>query len=305
MSQRLRYLHLDVFTNRAFGGNQLAVFTDARGVTADLMQLIAREMAFSESTFILPAERADTDVRMRIFTPGTELPMAGHPTVGSAFALAHDGTIPPGRARWVFGLGVGPTPVDLEWDDGVARFAWMTQGRPAFGPVVYDAAAVAQAVGLAPEDIGTGTLRVQEVSCGLPFLLVPLSTRAAVDRAEPSALAIAKLAVRHKLQAEAVMVFTLQQGNDDATVYSRMFAPALGVVEDPATGSASGPLGCYLVRYDAVRPGQAGAIVNLQGVKMGRPSSMHIAIGLSPQGDITRVQVGGEAVLVGQGELRL
>jgi len=118
MSNRCRYLHLDVFTAEKFGGNQLAVFLDARGLAAETMQAVTKEMNFSECTFILPAERPDTDIRMRIFTPGREMPMAGHPTVGSTFALALAGVIPPGRPRWVFGLNVGPTPVDIDWDGG-------------------------------------------------------------------------------------------------------------------------------------------------------------------------------------------
>src|SRR5919108_1892749 len=108
-----RYFHLDVFTDHLFGGNQLAVFLDGRGLSTETMQAIAKEMNFSETTFVLPADRADTDVRMRIFTPGDELPMAGHPTIGSAFALARTGVVDPGRERIVFGLGIGPVPVSL------------------------------------------------------------------------------------------------------------------------------------------------------------------------------------------------
>src|SRR5262245_4447518 len=137
------YLFYDVFTDRPLLGNQLAVFPDAQGLTTEQMQAIAREINFSESTFVLPAERPDTDIRMRIFTPAVEMPMAGHPTIGSAFALAHLGVIPACTPRWVFGLNVGPTPVDIEWDGDRMRFAWMTQGIPSFGPVVRDRDAVA------------------------------------------------------------------------------------------------------------------------------------------------------------------
>ena len=119
----LSYLHYDVFTDTPLTGNQLAVFGDGRGLSTERMQAIAREMNFAESTFILPAEAQGTDVRMRIFTPARELPMAGHPTVGSTFALAHTGVIRPGTARFVFGLGVGPVPVDLEWEGSRLRFA--------------------------------------------------------------------------------------------------------------------------------------------------------------------------------------
>src|SRR5436853_1701538 len=120
-----RYLHYDVFTDRLFGGNQLAVVLDARGLAAATMQAIAKEMNFSETTFLLPAERADTDVRMRIFTPGEELPIAGHPTVGTTFALARSGVIERGRERFVFGLGAGPTPVALTWRADDLGFVWM------------------------------------------------------------------------------------------------------------------------------------------------------------------------------------
>ena len=123
MRRSYRYWHLDVFTDRVFGGNQLAVYPDAGGLADATMQAIAREMDFSETTFVLQPEQAGTDARLRIFTPGSELPMAGHPTIGSAFALAHAGVIPPGAARFVFGLGIGPTPVTLDWRGADLRFA--------------------------------------------------------------------------------------------------------------------------------------------------------------------------------------
>jgi len=126
----MRYLHYDVFTDRLFEGNQLAVFPDAGHLSAAQMQTLAREMNFSESTFLMLAESPDTDIRMRIFTPGAELPMAGHPTIGTTFALAREGVIEPGRARWVFGLGVGPTPVELTWSGATLDFAWMDQRPP-------------------------------------------------------------------------------------------------------------------------------------------------------------------------------
>src|SRR5207244_4143394 len=136
MSRSYRYLHYDVFTDHLFGGNQLAVFLDGRGLPGETMQAIAKEMNFSESTFVLPAEQADTDARMRIFTPGEELPMAGHPTIGSTFALARAGVIGAGRERFVFGLGVGPVPVSLTWKGEDLSFVWMTQSNPSFSDPV-------------------------------------------------------------------------------------------------------------------------------------------------------------------------
>jgi len=178
----LSYLHYDVFTAKPLLGNQLAVFTDAQGLDTAHMQAIAREMNFSESTFILPNERPDTDIRMRIFTPFNEMPMAGHPTIGSTFALAHTGVIKKSAKRFVFGLNIGPTPVDLEWADEGLSFGWMTQRHPTFGPIVTQRAACADALGLKAEDL-SDTLPVQEVSCGVPYLVVALRDHAAVDRA--------------------------------------------------------------------------------------------------------------------------
>ena len=300
------YLQYDVFTDEPLTGNQLAVFTDARGLTTEQMQRIAREMNFSESTFILPAERADTDVRMRIFTPYVEMPAAGHPTVGSTFALAETGVIAPDRSRFVFGLNVGPTPVDLEWRDSRLRFAWMTQRLPEFGPVVADRRAVAEALGLTEADLATD-LPIQEVSCGVPFLYVPLRDRAAVDRAVSDAAAIGKLPMLASSHP-AIFLFAF----DGRQAHSRMFAPNFGIAEDPATGIASGPLGSYLVQHGLVSGEAARQIVSLQGVKMGRPSRIHIAIsterrpGAAEGGPgITGVKVGGEAILVARGELLL
>ncbi len=151
----LRYLHLDVFTSTPFEGNQLAVFPDPGELSAETMQRIAREMAFSESTFIYPAEKGG-DVRMRIFTPGEELPMAGHPTIGSTFALAIEGTIPRGREGFVFELGVGPTPVSLEWEKTGLSFAWMTQPLPVFGTIIEDRAGMAAALGIEMDSVAGG-----------------------------------------------------------------------------------------------------------------------------------------------------
>jgi trans-2,3-dihydro-3-hydroxyanthranilate isomerase len=294
---RYRYLHYDVFTDRRFGGNQLAVFPDAAQLSTQTMQQIAREIGFAETTFVTSAERPDTDVRMRIFTPGTEMPMAGHPVVGSTFALARDGAIASGRTDWVFGLNIGPTPVSMEWRDSRLAFAWMTQRTPEFGPVVEDTAHVAAALGLQERDVRAAGLPVQEVSCGMPFVFVPLATREAVDRAVPDT---------RVLDFEAYLFTTDRSGaTDSATTYSRMFAPLLGVYEDPATGGASGPLGSYLVRHALVSPEQGRSILNLQGVKLGRPSWIHVSIESASPGDITRVRVGGTSVFVAEGTMEI
>ena len=302
-----RYLHYDVFTRYPLTGNQLAVFPEAAGLDPARMQRIALEMTFPETTFILPPETDDTDVRMRIFTPRRELPMAGHPTVGSTFALASEGVIGPGRDRVVFGLGIGPTSVSLEWTGDELTFAWMRQPLPDFGPRIEhdDRGGVAAALGLDPDDITAG-LPVQVVSSGLPVLFVPLQTRRAVDRVTFELTGMRPIFARHRLDDLPVFIFSLETGHDDATAYSRMFAPAFGIPEDPATGGASGPLGAYLVHHGAVPSEGTAQMVSLQGVTMGRPSRVHISISSSPEsGEITAVQVGGTSVLVAEGTLYL
>jgi trans-2,3-dihydro-3-hydroxyanthranilate isomerase len=299
-----RYLHLDVFTDRTLSGNQLAVFLEPDGLTAELMMDITREMAFSETTFVFPAEAEGTDFRVRIFgnNTGGELLVAGHPTIGTAFALAETGRIAAGTERVVFGLGIGPTPVDLEWKDGRLEFAWMQQRLPEFSRSVADADAVAAALGVEPSDIRETGLPVQQVSCGAAFLIVPMSSRAAADRATLDRQAMGKLLDAHGLVRRGVMVYTSEPGHDGATVYSRMFG--FGVIEDPATGNASGPLGAYLFRHGVVSPEQARHIESRQGVRMGRPSWVHIRV-LSQAGEITDIAVGGASVLVGEGTLRV
>jgi trans-2,3-dihydro-3-hydroxyanthranilate isomerase len=298
----VRYLHLDVFTDRPFEGNQLAVFpAPPIDIPRERMQRIAAEMAFSETTFIFP-KAGPGDVRMRIFTPGSELPMAGHPTIGSTFALAAEGVIAPGRGELVFELGVGPIPVALEWKDDRLSFAWMTQPLPTFDEEFSDREAMAAAIGVASSDLAD--LPIQVVSCGVPYLLVPLASRAAVDRINVDRRAVARACSNAGTVEQSLFIFTLDRTGaaGDETIYSRMLAPAHGVFEDPATGSASGPLGSYLLHHGAVSSGHAQKMVSLQGVAMGRPSRIHISID-SHDDRITRVRVGGTSVMVAEGTL--
>ena len=295
-----RYLQYDVFTDRLFGGNQLAVFPDGRGLDPETMQAIAKEMNFSETTFVLPAEASGTDLRLRIFTPGEEMPMAGHPTIGSTFALARTGLIAPTRGTFVFGLRIGPVPVSLTWRNDELAFAWMTQLLPTFSEPIDNVRGLAAILSLPEAAIAKSGLPVQVVSCGVPCLLVPVATRRQVDDAILDRAAFNAFSARMERAADCVFFFSTERGADSATAYSRMFAPDLGVGEDPATGSASGPLGCYLVKHGRVTSEQAGAMLSRQGVRMGRPSDIHISIGVE-RGAVTSVRVGGEAVLAGEG----
>ena len=205
----------------------------------------------------------------------------------------------------MFELGVGPTPVSLEWDEAGLAFAWMTQQLPTFGAVVSDRDAFAAAIGISAQDLLQG-LPVQSVSCGVPFLYVPLATRAAVDAVEidrKGARAIhGQRGSRQTCRSSSSRLIARARGNE--TVYSRMLAPGFGIAEDPATGAASGPLGAYLLHHRLVTPDAARGMLSLQGVAMGRPSRIHISID-SDEDRITRVRVGGVSVLVGRGELSI
>ena len=302
-----RYLHYDVFTSTPHAGNQLAVFMGPQrpivappGLTTAAMAAMTREMNYSECTFVFPPEAAGTDVRLRIFGRGGEMPFAGHPVIGSTFALADDGALQAGTGRVMFGLGIGPTPVALEWEAGRLRFAWMTQQKPTFGPTLPATPALAAAMGLEPGQMMPG-LPIQEVSCGSAFFFAPLTTRAAVDAVQMNGRELDAIFKQAGVPRRGIFVFTTEAGADGATLYSRMVG-ATGA-EDPATGSASGPLGCYAVRHGLVPAAAAGALVSAQGVKMGRPSRIHIRLTLTGT-DITSVQVGGTSVLVGDGRLR-
>jgi trans-2,3-dihydro-3-hydroxyanthranilate isomerase len=298
----MRYLHLDVFTSSPFEGNQLAVCPEpAPGITTDRMQAIAAEMAFSETTFVFPREQQG-DAKMRIFTPGQELPMAGHPTIGTTYALAMEGVIARGRTHFVFECGVGPIPVELEWDDRGLSFVWMTQLLPSFERQISVRERFAAAIGLDAADLAD--LPIEVVSCGVPFLFVPVRTRTAVDRVAINIAAAAESFRDANSDPLPMFFFTTDRRGaaGDETVYSRMLAPGFGITEDPATGGASGPLGCYLLRHGIVSPGQAEAMVSLQGVAMKRPSRIHISIE-SRDGTISRVRIGGQSIAVAEGRL--
>ena len=292
------------FTVRLYDADAPNTVANFVGLAAPTMQAIAKEMNFSETTFVLPPEQPGTDFRVRIFTPAEELPMAGPPTIGTTFALARAGLVDPAVTSLTLGLGLGPTPVSLTWKDDDLAFVWMTQLRPTFGDPVPDRAGAAAALRLPAASVAGTGLPVQIVSCGVPFLFVPLATRGAVDNAVLDADAYDALRGGAGLDELPIFLFSSQSGGDRATVYSRMFAPNAGIAEDPATGGASGALGCYLLRNKVVTPEQAGAMLSLQGFKMGRPSYIHIAIGMEG-GEIASVRVGGESVVAGEGTLYL
>jgi len=299
-----RYVHLDVFTDRRLQGNQLFVFLQPAGLDTDTMQTMTRESNLSECTFVFPPEAAGTDYRVRIFTRTAETPFAGHPTIGTAFALAHAGVLKPGLARTTFGLGVGPINLDLDWKDGHLAFAWMTQLKPTFGKTVTDGPALRAALGL--DDSGSVRLQPdqtpagQEVNCGSNFFIVPLPTRKAVDAAVIDRAKVDAVFAAAGIQRRGIYVFSVEGGSDGVTAYSRML-PA-GGIEDPATGSAVGPAGCFAAKYGFVPANRIGSMTFLQGVLARRPSRLHVKVAMTAN-EVTSVQVGGASVVVGEGTM--
>ena len=297
-----RFVQVDVFTDRVFGGNPLAVFLDGRGLDDALMQQIASEMNLSETVFLFPPWQPSCAAALRIFTPAREVSFAGHPTVGTAWVLAVHGLAPRGAARFVLEERVGPVPVDIEGDPSRPDFIWMTHGPATFDPALENRDAVARALGLTEVDLWPGA-PVQPGSTGNQHLFVPLRDRAAVDRATLDVRALqAAMGDRPRL---GIFVFAPASDPAAGRVYSRMFAPhTSGVPEDPATGSASGPLGAYLVLNGLVHDAAEVRIVSEQGTKMGRQSFVHIRLAMAG-GKIAEIRVGGSVVPVLEGELRI
>ncbi len=296
--RQLSYHLVDVFTDRAFGGNPLAVFTDGRGIPDALMQSIAKELNLSETTFVLPPDNPKHDFRVRIFTPKSELPMAGHPTVGTAFILAREGMLKNREA--IFEERVGPVPVSIERGAGGPGFIEMRQPLPKFGTRFEDADAIAEMLSLDRKAIRDLPLEV--VSCGNPFFFVPIDTLASIRRIRFRA-DLAERIVK-ETGSTGIFVFTQETEIADSQVHGRLFAPGEGIVEDPATGSAAGPLGCYLSRYRlAASSGEVRSVLE-QGIEMGRPSFLHIRIRQTGD-EITAVHVGGTCCYMGSGQLEL
>jgi trans-2,3-dihydro-3-hydroxyanthranilate isomerase len=293
-TRRYRFVHVDVFTRRAFGGNQLAVFTDARGLSDAQMQDLAREMNFSESTFVLPAADPGADAKVRIFTPTRELPFAGHPTVGSGYVLG----LERGRRRVALELAVGTLSVESNPGDGPVGSAQMEQPLPRFRPVGADSAVLAATVGLSPDDLAAAS-PPEFGSAGVEFLYLPLRSLDAIRRARADLDAMQR--VFGDSDHPAIYPFSLETESPDAAAHARMFSLLLGpgVNEDPASGSAAGPLGAYLVRHGLSQP---GALLVEQGYEMQRPSQLEVQVELAG-GEVSRVRVGGGVVRVAEGEL--
>jgi trans-2,3-dihydro-3-hydroxyanthranilate isomerase len=301
---KVRFFTCDVFTDRMFGGNQLAVFPDARQIDLELMAPIAKEFNYSETTFVFPPDDPSHTAKVRIFTPGGELQFAGHPTVGTAHVLATIGAVKltGDETKIVFEEGVGPVPVTIRSKNGKPEFAQLSVAQlPEIGPPPPSAATLAAALSLPVDDLLQGDMSPQTVSCGTPFLLVPLRNRDAVTRSRVK-LDLFEAALNDYV-TEKVMVFAMDAEQPGHDVRARMYAPGIGVPEDPATGSACSSLSGYLAARDARQDGTLRWIVE-QGFEMGRPSILELEAD-KKNGAITAVRVGGKTVMVQEGTFAL
>ena len=301
----LNFYQADVFTDVPFGGNPVAIVPEASGLTNHELQQIAREMNLSETVFIFPAQELAAVAKIRIFTPSQEIPFAGHPVLGAFFVLGKLGRLPlQGPVTRVFHeCNIGVFPVDVHCHRGEILRVVMTQPKPEFLSVIESTEEVyelAKALGMDKSALKGARTPVQVVSTGLPVVLVPVRSLTAVRSIVPDPVAITDLCAR--FGASGIMVFTQVTVEPFSTVHTRMFASPIGVLEDPATGSASGALGAYLVHHGIVDVGPTTEIIAEQGYELDRPARIVIQVE-SDDDAIQEVKVGGQVVLVLQGEI--
>ncbi|MFG1690733.1 PhzF family phenazine biosynthesis protein [Gemmatimonadota bacterium] len=297
-----RFFTCDVFTDRPFTGNPLAVFPDAEGMPDNLMQRIAREFNLSETTFVLPTRSAQADFQVRIFTPAQELPFAGHPTIGTALVLAWRGSVKTeeGRGRVVLEEKAGVVPVSIHSVCGLPGYAELAVPAP---PVKEQETLplqdVAAALSLSPEEISSGDDCHQIWGCGTSCLCVPVRNLESVGRARPDLGIWGRVFSGPPLAGAYVFAYGGLGANAD--VHARFFAPDLGISEDPATGAAASAMGGYL---GSRHPDEAGIHqwTIEQGIEMGRPSEVRLRVEKS-QGVVSAVWVGGGAVPMTEGSL--
>jgi len=302
----LKFYQADVFTAQPFGGNPVAVFPDADGLTDDELQQIAREMNLSETVFVFPPTDPTAAARLRIFTPTQEIPFAGHPVLGTFYILAQLGKIAIHEpiTHVVQECNIGLFPVELHVERGRVARVVMSQPKPEFlDPIkaVDEIYSIGQALGLPKPGVVETNWELQVVSTGLPVLIVPVRTLTAVRSIIPDASAIT--AVCERFGANGIMVFTTVTVESFASVHARMFAPKIGILEDPATGSAAGALGAYLVHHGIADVGLTTDILVEQGYEMDRPSRILVQVE-SDDDVIQGVKVGGHCVMVVEGTLR-
>ncbi|MFX1244904.1 MAG: PhzF family phenazine biosynthesis protein [Promethearchaeota archaeon] len=294
----LPYVQTSVFVDdrHAFGGNQLATFwkKDMNAqINTEIMQGIALEMNFSETTFIETSKLKDCAARVRIFTPANEIAFAGHPTLGTAFVLRHKKLLPEEMTQATLELGIGAIPVEF----GPADVIRMNQPQPKYLDKFTDYEGIAQSVGLASNAI-SDELPMLFVATGHPFLIVPITSLAAIQRAQPNGSLILQILANQT--SSNIVLLTTETVHSESDVHVRMFAPDVGVLEDPATGSAAGPIAAYLEYHDVLKRAKQGEpIIIEQGYEIRRPSQLiaEVVGGDTPQS----VYVSGKVKLIAEG----
>ncbi|MCA6112264.1 PhzF family phenazine biosynthesis protein [Bradyrhizobium cenepequi] len=297
-----RYITVDVFTDRAFGGNPLAVVLDANGLSTMQMQAIATEFNYSETTFVLPPQDSGNDAQVRIFTVRSEIPFAGHPNVGTAVVLATLAAKPP--ARLTFEEKAGLVPVEILTEQGRVTGAELTAPQPLQRLSRVGMEEAAACLSLSARDVKTDRHPPQIVSVGLPFLMVELASRAALKRARPDAAAFARTFPCDGSDAVYFYTRDVPAAEQPLDLQARMFHPgSSGPSEDPATGSATAAAAAFLADLDDTRDGELRLRVG-QGVDMGRPSLLLTRV-RKQGGAVASVHVGGGCVKMMDGALEL
>jgi trans-2,3-dihydro-3-hydroxyanthranilate isomerase len=303
--KRARYVRVDVFAKKPFGGNPLAVFPEAENLTSEEMQLLAKEMNLSETTFVLPPSKGSgADFRVRIFVPDMEVRYAGHPTLGTFFVLAQEGRIrlkdPVTTVKMEVLAGV--MPVEIHSSKGKVTKIVTVQNKPEFMRTFNDSSVFAEALSLKKSDFDTQRMPIQLVSTGLPWVIVPVKSRSAVEKASGNMSAFTE-AIRPLPKGVVDLYVTcLDPIDSSSTTHSRGFSlVSKSIVEDPATGSASGCLGAYLVHHRLVPVKRVTQMTNEQGYEIGRPSKISIEVGTRNDGCIESVRVGGTIISMMEG----
>jgi trans-2,3-dihydro-3-hydroxyanthranilate isomerase len=299
---KIQFITADVFTNRPFTGNQVAVIPDASAIPEELLLPIAREFNYSETTFVYPPDDPAHTRRVRIFTPAAEIPFAGHPTIGTAVVLAAIGEIPltGAETRIVFEENVGPVPVVIRANDGVAVGAQLSVAKlPEFGPPPPARTTLASILSLEPSQLLGGASGPQAVSCGIPYLIVPVRDRAAVAAARIR-MDIWESTLK-RYWAPDVMVVARDPELDASDLHARVFVPGWAISEDPATGSCAASLAGYLAAREAAPNGTFRWVME-QGFEMGRPSILELEAD-KRAGEVVAVRVAGDAVVVSEGAM--
>jgi trans-2,3-dihydro-3-hydroxyanthranilate isomerase len=298
MQEQLDYFLLDVFTEVPFGGNPLAVFTKSDGLSTEQMHKITRELNLSETVFLNTPQTSDGDIRMRIFTPGKELPTAGHPTIGTAFLLLALKLITPKQAdKLILEQEIGNITIQYKVVGNEVTELMMEQPLPKFEATFRNKELVAALLGVNSKDL-YADYPCRIVNCGNPFLIVPIKHLTAVQNIQLNTEVYHDIS--EEIEITGVLAFTLETEEKNNITHSRMFAPQLGIHEDPATGSAHGPLAAYLHNYQLASVKQLSRCE--QGFEMGRPSFINIQI-IEEEGKIEKVLVGGKSVIMGKGSL--